>query len=142
MLAALRKGEGNGGVFFYEHFSGYLCQDKDSPQHPKIERERHQAMPRDVLSQEPAGSSPSRSRHVGGRDTTRGPSLGPAGPHHKGMLKTSRHHLTPEDGCRSQSRRIVQGKDISPDLCSCLGVTNCPHVPGTERCPGMWDCQC
>lgn len=59
VLAALRKGEGRGGVFFYEHSSCYLHQDKASlgdPQRPEMEGERCQAVLREMLSGEQAGT--------------------------------------------------------------------------------------
>lgn len=59
VLAALRKGEGSGDVFFYEHSSCYLHQDKAClgyPQRTEMEGERCQAVLREMQSREQAGT--------------------------------------------------------------------------------------
>lgn len=88
-------------------------------------------------------SRPTSPGVVGGPSASR--SRGLISPHHKGDEKNLQelpHTKDPpqrREAERQGAIRFVKGKDITADLCGCGGVTNHPHLSGTEGFQGMRD---
>lgn len=147
LLAASGRGEGSGGVFFYEHSSCSPCQDKASlsyPQCTEMEGERRQAVPREMLSREQAGDSsrPASPGMVGGttpfwsrrlmsqwykgdEKNQQEPPLTEGLSRRKGGPKVRSRQVCEREGHRLRPAWLWQGDQLSPFVWDRRGSKGC-----------------